>query len=153
MRYLFSIYVFLSAFAFAADYSEVGPSWVFETDQSFANAKDNLVFAIEARGLVISYVSHASDMLNRTAAAVGATEPVYQDAEILLFCKADLSHALVAENPHYLTLCPYAISVYTLTDEPDSAYLAIKKPYGEEPLVAPITQLLLDLIAETQDGF
>lgn len=130
-----------------------GPSWVYSTDSDFNDTRDNLVFAIESRGLVISYVSHASDMLERTAEAVGVTTPVYQDAEILLFCKADLSHALVAANPHNITLCPYGIAVYSLTDEPGQSFIAIQKPYSEEPALQPITELLVGIIEEALDGF
>ena len=134
-------------------YRSEGPSWVFSTESDFTNTRDNLVFAIEARGLVISYISHASAMLERTAEAVGVTTPVYQDAEILLFCKSDLSHALVTANPHNITLCPYGISVYTLTEQPSLSFIAIQKPYTAEPATGPITELLLDIIAEALDGF
>jgi uncharacterized protein (DUF302 family) len=137
----------------AAEYFESGPSWVFETEQTFDDAKDNLVFAIESRGLVISYVSHASEMLSRTAEAVGSEFPVYGDAEILLFCKADLSHQLVKANPHNITLCPYSIAVYTLVGEPDSAYLAMSKPFNANVVTAPITEMIIDIIEETQEGF
>jgi hypothetical protein len=134
-------------------YRQEGPSWVFSTDSDFSSTRDNLVFAIESRGLVISYISHAGAMLERTAQAVGVTTPVYQDAEILLFCKADLSHALAAANPHNITLCPYAIAVYSLTGQADQTFIAIQQPFTAEPATAPITELLMGIINEALDGF
>jgi hypothetical protein len=88
-------------------------------------------------------------MLNRTAEAVGVTEPVYGDAEIILFCKSDLSHTMVASNPHNIVLCPYSISVYTLPGEEEAAYLSIPAPYQGDPTIAPITELLIEIIEES----
>lgn len=140
--------IIISGFVAAAEYRVEGPAWVFDSGLTFSEAKDNLEFAIEGRGLVISYISHASDMLNRTAEAVGVTTPVYGNAEILLFCKSDLSHTMVANNPHNLVLCPYAISVYTLTGAEDNALLAIREPYPDDETIQPITELLIEIIDE-----
>jgi hypothetical protein len=151
MRKIFGLTaaLLMTVLVHAAEYKEIGPAWVFQSDLTFEDAKDNLVFAIEGRGLVISYISHASDMLNRTAEAVGVTEPVYGDAEIILFCKSDLSHTMVASNPHNIVLCPYSISVYTLPGEEEAAYLSIPAPYQGDPTIAPITELLIEIIEES----
>jgi len=87
-------------------------------------------------------------MLMRTADAVGASKQVYDNAQILLFCKADLTYELTAENPHNLTLCPYSISVYTLTEKPGTVYLAIPAPDFQVPAYAAIHQLLESIVAE-----
>jgi hypothetical protein len=153
MRLLTVLLTLVLNVSLAESYEEIGVSWVFSTDQNFESATDNLAFAIESRGLVVSYTAHASDMLARTAEAVGVTTAIYGDAEVVLFCKSDLSHKMVADNPHSLPLCPYSISVYTLNAEPNNAYLAIRRPDPDAPYSAEIAQLLTSIIEEVQDGF
>lgn len=125
-----------------------GASWVYRAEGLYHNVRSDVVDAIENRGLVISYVAHAAAMLRRTAQATGATRQVYDNAESLLFCKADLTYELTARNPHNITLCPYSISVYTLRAEPDTVYLAIPAPVLDEPDYAAVHQLLESIIAE-----
>ncbi len=125
---------------------------VFSTESTFEDAKDDLLEAIASNGLVISYTSHAENMLANTAAVSGVTKPVYENAEILLFCKADLSHALVAANPHNIVLCPYSIAIYVLTGEPERVYLSYRTlEVGNEKIKAltkPIEDLLITIIEE-----
>jgi len=121
---------------------------VFSTESSFTDAKEDLLAAITAEGLVVSYISHAKTMLENTAEIAGVTTPVYDDAEILLFCKADLSHALVDSNPHNIVLCPYAIAIYVLHNEPGKVYLSFKEPDASLEEVKPIKALLVSIIAE-----
>jgi hypothetical protein len=52
-------------------------------------------------------------------------------------------------NPHNATLCPYSISVYSLTRDPETVYLSIRAPELEQPDYAAIHQLLESIIAET----
>jgi uncharacterized protein (DUF302 family) len=131
-----------------ANPEKVGAAWIYSADSSFEFAKEDLVSAIEGRGLVISYVSHPQDMLSRTADAVEGSRSVYGDAEILLFCKADLSHRLVGANPHNIVLCPYAIAVYTLAGEPETTYLAFRSPPPDNEAYQPIEELLKDIVEE-----
>jgi uncharacterized protein (DUF302 family) len=121
---------------------------VYETEAAFEDAKSDLLFAIEGKGLVISYTSHAQAMLDRTAEVAGTKTPVYEQAEIILFCKADLSHELVNANPHNIVLCPYAIAVYSLHGEADKTYLSFREPPASEPATAAIRQLLVEIIEE-----
>ena len=138
-----------SGAAYASGPEKHGPALVWKTEAPFEDVKEDLVSSIEGRGLVISYVSHASAMLDRTAEAVEGARKVYGDAEILLFCKADLSHRLVQANPHNIVLCPYSIAIYTLAGKPEEVYLAIREPYTAEPAYAPVVELLKGIIAET----
>ena len=125
---------------------------VFSTDSSFFDAKSDLLETITNNGLVISYISHAKNMLDNTASAAGVNKSVYSDAEIYLFCKADLSHKLVAGNPHNIILCPYSIAIYALSDEPGRVYLSYRTvEAGDEKIKAltkPIEDLLIEIIEE-----
>lgn len=125
---------------------------VFSTEAEFQDAKDDLLEAIEENGLVISYTSHAKTMLENTADVSGINKAVYNDAEILLFCKADLSHKLVAGNPHNIVLCPYSIAIYVLKAEPERVYLSYRKVESSDAevmaLTKPIEELLIKIIEE-----
>lgn len=125
---------------------------VFSTEGSFEDAKDDLLEAIASNGLVISYTSHAKTMLDNTAEVSSVKGSVYSDAEILLFCKADLSHKLVAGNPHNIVLCPYSIAIYVLTAEPERVYLSFPSVQTSDEeikaLTKPIEELLISIIEE-----
>lgn len=127
----------------------IGSSWVYRAEGLYHNVRSDLVSAIEDRGLVISYEAHTASMLRRTADATGATRQVYDNAASLLFCKSDLTYELTARNPHNITLCPYSIAVYSLTEEPGTVYLSIRAPEMEQPDYAAIHQLLESIVAET----
>jgi len=149
------IYFFANSFADKDSKKDVEiPEYakVFSTEASFEDAKDDLLEAIASNGLVISYTSHAKSMLDNTAAVSSINKTVYADAEILLFCKADLSHKLVAGNPHNIVLCPYSIAIYVLNDEPERVYLSYRTvPASDEKIKAlmkPIEDLLINIIEE-----
>jgi len=121
---------------------------IFSTEGSFDDVKEDLLSSIADSGLVISYTSHARSMLENTAAVAGITTPIYNEAEVILFCKADLSHKLVQANPHNLVLCPYAISIYVIHKEPNRVYLSFREPPKNIPETKAIKQLLIDIIEE-----
>jgi uncharacterized protein (DUF302 family) len=149
MRHLFLISILLfAAQACAETPAAPSPARIFSAEKNFEDAKADLLLAIEGRGLVVSYTSHAQEMLDRTAEAVGVKERIYDKAEIILFCKTDLSHALVASNPHNIVLCPYAIAVYVLINEPGKVYMSFREPYAGDEVVKPITDLLTEIIEE-----
>lgn len=126
---------------------KTGGAWVYSVESEFDDVKDSLVEAIESRGMVISYVSHAESMLARTASTLGG-KVVYSDAEVLLFCKANLAHRLVAANPHNLILCPYATSVYVLADEPSRVFVGIRAPQTRVGEYQAVHELLVGVIME-----
>jgi len=131
---------------------KTGAAWVYEVEGAFEDVRDELIDAIESEGMVISYVSHAKSMLSRTAITVGGAGDIYQHAEVLLFCKADFAHRLIAENPHNLILCPYAIAVYTLRGENERVYLSIRKPEPGVPGFDQVHQMLQGLVVQVQEG-
>lgn len=126
-----------------------GAALVYSTEGNYHNVRSDLVDAIESRGLVVSYTAHAANMLERTAEAVGALTKAYDNADILLFCKADLTYDLTIANPHNLVLCPYSVSVYTLAKNPHRVYLSIRRPDLQVAEYASIHSLLEAIIAET----
>jgi len=85
------------------------------------DAYDDVVFelttAIEGRGYVIDNVSHVGEMLNRTAADVGATVQVYDHAEVFQFCSAVLSRKMMEADAMNIAFCPYAIFVFRKAGE------------------------------------
>ncbi len=135
----------------AASGKKIGPAIVHTTDNDFEWAKENLLTAIANKGLVLSATLHAATMLNRTGPDLGFDKQVYKEAETYLFCKADISHKLVAANPHNIVLCPYAISVYTLTDQPGVTYYSYREPYDKEAAYAPVAELLESIVQEALD--
>ena len=126
-----------------------GAALVYSTEGDYHNVKSDLVDAIESQGLVISYTAHAANMLERTAEAVGALARAYDNADTLLFCKADLTYELTIANPHNLVLCPYSISIYTLANKPHRVYLSIRRPDLQVAEYASIHSLLEAIIADT----
>ena len=84
----------------------------------FADVKDDLVAAIEQRGLVVNTVSHVGDMLERTGRDLGKTKRIYDQAEVIEFCSAAASRAMAEADPRNLVYCPYTIAIYTLQGKP-----------------------------------
>ncbi len=150
---MFSLTALLSCtFAVAEQPEKIGPALVYQAEMDFEDAKLNLVDAIEAEGMVISSTSHAKTMLDRTAESVNGKGNIYDKAEIIQFCKVDLSHKLVSANPHNLVLCPYSIAVYSLKTKPEIIYFSYRAPYLDEPVVKDIQKLLDQLILEAIDA-
>lgn len=84
----------------------------FQYDGSFDDATFSLESAILDRGLVVDHVSHTGDMLNRTAADVGATERIFDAADVYLFCSAVLSRKVMEADPLNIAHCPYSVFVF-----------------------------------------
>jgi uncharacterized protein (DUF302 family) len=140
------------ASATAEQPEKIGPALVYQSEMDFEDAKLNLIDAIEAQGMVISSTLHAQTMLDRTAESVNGKGNIYNKAEIIQFCKVDLSHKLVSANPHNLVLCPYSLAIYSLKAKPTLVYFSYRAPYLDEPSVKPIQKLLDQLILEAIEG-
>ena len=100
--------------------------YVVEGD--FDNVRADLEMAITDQGIVISSVSHISDMLARTAKAVGATKTVYKEAQSLSFCSSTVSRAMMEADPLNIVFCPYTIAIFTLPGEKDKVHIAYRRP-------------------------
>ncbi|MEO1468169.1 MAG: DUF302 domain-containing protein [Pseudomonadota bacterium] len=82
----------------------------YGVDGSFDDATFGVESAITDRGLVIDFVSHVGDMLNRTAGDVGG-EMIFEKADIFLFCSAVVSRRVMEADPDNIAHCPYAVFV------------------------------------------
>ena len=83
----------------------------YATDDSFEDATFAVESAIIGRGLVIDYVSHVGEMLNRTAADVGSEVRIFDAADVFLFCSAVTSRTAMEADPLNIAYCPYGVFV------------------------------------------
>jgi len=123
---------------------------VATTSGPFADVRQNLADAIIGQGLVESGTSHVGAMLERTAADLGAGDPVFGAAEVVEFCSAQLTRALVEADPHAIVHCPYRIAIYTLAGAPETVYLAFPRPTvgGATPTLEAVEALLRLIVEE-----
>ena len=105
-------FILAGAFALASGAAQAADQAVtYPFDGSFEDAAFAVESAIVGRGLVIDYVSHTGEMLNRTAADVGSTKALFDEADIFLFCSAQMSRKVMEADPMNIAHCPYGIFV------------------------------------------
>jgi uncharacterized protein (DUF302 family) len=92
-------------------------------NNSYEDVRDNLIDAIEEKALNISKIYHASDMLNRTKDSISNAKEIYNQAEIIEFCSASISHQLVLANHLNISACPFKIALYTLSGNSKQTHL------------------------------
>lgn len=112
-------------------------------DGSFEDAAFSVENAIVGEGLVVDYVSHVGDMLERTRADVGSDVTIFDGANVYLFCSASLSRKVMEADPMNLRFCPYSIFVMDQGGEVKIGY----RHMPEGPMQD--VQALLDKIAKT----
>lgn len=88
-----------------------GEAITYPFDGTFDDATFAVESAIIGRGLVIDYVSHTGEMLNRTGEDVGSGEVIFDAADIFLFCSAVISRQVMEIDPMNIAHCPYGIFV------------------------------------------
>jgi uncharacterized protein (DUF302 family) len=113
----------------------------------FADVRDDLVVAIEQRGFVVNFVAHVGDMLERTGRDLGKTKKIYENAEVIEFCSATASRAMMEADPQNLVFCPYTIAIYTLPGKPGVVYLAHRQ-YPQTAAMKPVEKLISGIIAD-----
>ncbi|MCV6639507.1 hypothetical protein [Candidatus Albibeggiatoa sp. nov. NOAA] len=104
------------------------PITIYRTGEALDDVKFELENAITSKGFTLNDPLHISEMLQRTGKDLGITQPVYVEAESLSFCSAILTHKFAQSHPAYMVLCPLTLSIYTTTAEPDTTYVAFRKP-------------------------
>ena len=115
-------------------------------DGSFEDATFAVETAIVGQGLVIDYVSHVGDMLNRTGADVGSETMLFRNADIFVFCSAMVSREVMEADPMNIAHCPYGIFVA----ETDDGVMIGRRDYPEGPMEK--VEALLDAIIDDAAG-
>lgn len=108
---------------------DLGHVVVYSGETRFADARENLKFAVTNLGMVISDELHLSEMLDRTGKDLGLTTRVYAHAETIAWCSASLSRKMVEAESTSLVFCPFAVSLYEREGEPGKVYAAFRKPW------------------------
>ena len=139
-------FLFAAALATTASAAMAEGSTVYTFDGSFEDATFSLESAIIGQGLVIDYVSHTGEMLNRTAGDVGSDVSLFAAADIFVFCSASVSRAVMEVDPMNIAYCPYGIFVAEADDAVTIGYR--NYPQGEMQQV----QALLDSIVKDALG-
>lgn len=116
------------------------------SDSDFEDTAFGLESAIVGRGLVIDYVSHTGEMLNRTGEDVGSEVKLFEAADIYLFCSALLSREVMEDDPMNIGYCPYGVFVA----ERDGAVMVGYRNYPDGAMQK--IQALLDEIAREAAG-
>ena len=118
-------------------------STVYDFDGSFDDAAFSVESAIIGQGLVIDYVSHTGEMLNRTGADVGSTKQLFDAADIFVFCSAVLSRKVMEIDPMNIAHCPYGIFVA----EREGRVMIGYRNYPDGPMQE-VQSLLDDIVQE-----
>jgi uncharacterized protein (DUF302 family) len=116
----------------------------------FVDVSANVRAAIIGKGINIANTLPASEMLHRTGPAFGYKNDVYPDAITYEFCSASISHKLARTHPDNIVLCPFTISVYVVSDEPDFVRMSYRIPTGK-PGTEAIIKEIVDLIQSIID--
>lgn len=144
---LFVLFSLFTATATAAD----DPVVTTKVKGEFHDVSSNIRMAITGKGINIAHELPASEMLNRTGPAYGYQTNTYDRARTFEFCSARISHKLARQNPDNIVLCPFTISVYTLTSEPGFVRLSYRKPTGRpgsEAIVEEVIELISSIIED-----
>lgn len=126
--------------------AEESPVVTVQVEASFQDMTDAVKSSIEGKGLHIAHILHASDMLNRTGKSFGFDKALYQDAQIIEFCSARISHELSRASPENIVLCPFTIGVYVLADDPKHVRLTYRRPFVMGPGSEDSTRAMEELV-------
>jgi hypothetical protein len=103
----------------------------YRVSGDFDLVKEDLVLAIQGKGLVIDYTAHIGEMLERTGKDLGATQRLYHKAHALQFCSAAVSRRTMEADPANIAYCPYVITLYALPKDPKTVHIAYRRGLPE----------------------
>ncbi|MFN3207548.1 MAG: DUF302 domain-containing protein [Roseovarius sp.] len=139
--------ILTAALAFAtAAHAEAPITMAFEG--SFDDAAFAVETAIVGQGLVIDYVSHVGEMLNRTGEDVGSDVMIFKEADIFLFCSAVVSREVMEADPMNIAHCPYGIFV---AEDADGAVTIGYRDYPDGPMEK-VEALLAEIVKEATEN-
>ena len=101
---------------------------LYRSKGSYDDVRFELNNAIIARGLNIQTTGNVAEMLDRTAADLGATKKIYKAAEYVSFCSAKISRQMMEADPANLVFCPFVIVIYETADKPGETIVAYRPP-------------------------
>jgi uncharacterized protein (DUF302 family) len=124
-----------------------------EAHGTFDDVMQMLVLAIENRGLVVNHQSQVGEMLERTGKDLGASRRIYERAETVEFCSANLSRQVMEADARLLAFCPFGIGIYVVPDEPGIVHLVYRRPRLDGDghaarALREVDQLLHDIVQE-----
>jgi uncharacterized protein (DUF302 family) len=121
---------------------------IYQTKAEFADVRQNLIDAIVNHGYVLDFNGRVGDMLKRTRKDVGG-EPLYRDAEYMVFCSAVISRNTMQADIHNIGFCPYILTIYETNAKPGTINVSYRKMSNatntDQSLVA--VEKMLDEIA------
>jgi len=122
----------------------------YDFDGSFDDATFAVESAIVGEGLVIDFVSHIGDMLNRTQEDVGGSKKLFKNADVFLFCSAVLSRKVMEADPDNIAHCPYGVIVKEAGDGSGKVQIGYRDlPPGP---MDEVEALLEKIISEALEG-
>lgn len=129
--------------------------YLSSSENTFEDVVADIEDAIINQGLVIDFIGHSGDMLDRTAEAL-ETESSLSGAQYFTFCSSKLTHAAIAASPENMAICPYVVFAYQLKSDDDTVQLGYRRPIGasgeaSEQALADIEALLKSLVDEASE--
>ena len=115
---------------------------------SFDDAAFAVETAIVGQGLVIDYVSHVGEMLNRTGEDVGSDVMIFKEADIFIFCSAVVSREVMEADPMNIAHCPYGIFV---AEDAEGAVTIGYRDYPDGPMEK-VEALLAEIVKEATEN-
>src|SRR5690606_20524585 len=119
MKHLIRLFAGLALFGLSATPS-VAQSEVkiHQTEAAFSDVIADLEDAVVNRGYVVDYHGYIGEMLKRTANDVGASKPLYRNAEFIQFCSAVVSRDAMEADVANIAFCPYVLFAYETEADP-----------------------------------
>ena len=121
---------------------------VMPYDGTFDDATFAVEPAIVGQGLVIDYVSHVGEMLNRTGEDVGSDVMLFKEADIFIFCSAVVSREVMEADPMNIAHCPYGIFV---AEDAEGAVTIGYRDYPDGPMEK-VEALLAEIVKEATEN-
>ena len=107
--------------------AEVAAVYSRNVQADFDSVRFGVESAIVDRGYVIDYHARVGEMLDRTAADVGADESPYRHAETWQFCSATLSRRMMEADPANVAFCPYVVFAYEMRTDPGTVFVGFRE--------------------------
>lgn len=128
MNRLASIIVVAVGLAFAASPAAAQEDvTTYVVEAPFENVAGDLSDAIINRGYVVDYHGLVGEMLKRTAGDVGASKPLYKNADLFQFCSAVISRSAMEEDIRNIAYCPYVLFAYETEEKPGSVTVGFRR--------------------------